>query len=665
MPSSEAQAPNITRQVHHARSHLLLTLAHMGVPWAVFAAVTIVGNALYVVLGRVIDHGQWADLATGLLLAAGLAAAALDLHLRRHRMSLVGRYIGPATTGAGTAMTAAFLQSGYSVPLALLWIFGGFAACTGWDAWLHHAPHHDLTIGFTANAQKSGLGEALFAPARKAKKAGTAPARTRPVVTGRVRLPGGEVTPHAAAERAAELEGAHHWPPGSASLVPNAEDAADADFTLSHPAALAQPLPWPGPSAPGAPMSVPFRLGGRQDGEVFFLRMTPVRHTRVTGMTGSGKTMSFLYNRAAEGITRQGYALFGIDLTKRWQFLGPLRPALHGAAVDPVAALRLMAGLERVRQARMDYMAGRNITEWAEDCGLSYMDIAMEELGEILALLKETAKGQPGAPFDIGTWLTNVRAARSSGMSWNTSNQSGKHTSFPTDARGSFYPLTFGLTDANDVAPALSERQAQAGCRPTLWADRVPGMAYVDHPGMPENTFSIPVRFYDWGQSGEQMAAYASEWPAAARPLDDISGEALENEPSLPPSYTLPGPGGTLPGRGRGDRTVVAGPWGRPQPPAEPTAGQKADMAIETVRRHLADLYVSGTTIVTFDDLTKAGLWGEAGKGAGGTTNRTRTWGYNALKDLTAFGYLQESTGARKRWKILPSVVRPGEAEQA
>jgi hypothetical protein len=402
-------------------------------------------------------------------------------------------------------------------------------------------------------------------------------------------------------------------------------------------------------------------MGVRQDGPYWTVRMAPVFHTRTTGMTGSGKTMSFLYNRAAEGVTRPNYAMFAVDVTKIWQFLGPVRDGLHGAATDPVAALRLFAALERVR---MGYMEQHYITEWTDETGLTYLDIALEELGEILNALTEAAKGQSGAPFDLKTWLTNVRAGRSAGMSWNTSSQSGKHTSFPTDARGSLYPVTFGLQDKNDVAPALSDRQAGAGCRPTMWGDRQPGTAFADLPGLDEGLFSVPLRFFDWGHDGRAMAAYMEQWPASGRPLDEVSAEAFAAEPGLPASYALPGPGGSLPGGRPDPRSASRRAGGWPEgvtplpgvrPPGQPdTRLNKAQEKLAESARsqqcffdQLERWLAAGTTTFTVTELQATDVLERAG--------RSRPWLYNAIETGEQTGYCRKvADKPARRWEIIP-----------
>ena len=196
-PSSTAQQPRVATQFGHARNEALTRAVHMVMPWAVFGGLTFGGNILYLVFGKVVDHGKWIGLAAGLVLLLGGGLTALDKHLRRHRMTAVGRLAGPVTVAAGSAATAAFLLAGYSTPLVMTWMFGGFAACLGWNFWMTHAASHDLTIGFTGAAVKSGIGPAQLVPARqpRAIAAPRAAAPQAPRFTGRVVMPPGLVTP--------------------------------------------------------------------------------------------------------------------------------------------------------------------------------------------------------------------------------------------------------------------------------------------------------------------------------------------------------------------------------------------------------------------------------------------------------------------------------------
>jgi hypothetical protein len=556
MPAADT-TPTMKQQARHARSEALTMLVRMGVPWAIFIALTIMGNVLYIALAKAVDHGKWTGLTTALVLVFGLASAGFDWHLRRHRMSLAGRAIGPATIAAGSVMTGTFLLTGYWVPLVLTYMLGGIAASVGWDAWLHHAAHHDLSIGFGEAAVKAGLGNArVLPPVRQPAPAGQSRSRARRDrdamprrLSGTVALDGGAVTPREAAERAANLEGALGYPPGALGLTQNARHGGWADYTVTDPQVLSESVPWPGPSRPGGSVADPFRMGWQQDMTLFEMLLLPIFHTMSSGTTGSGKTMSWFYNRLAEGVTRTDYAAFSIDLNKMWQFLGPVRAGLHGAAVTAEDALELLTAFERARIARLDYLSRRNMTEWRPGCGLTFLDFDLQECPDVFTMLERISRGKPGAPYTLDTWKSAAKGGRSWGAHWETSLQLAHNTEMPTVVRGQMQGrVCFGTANAGESKIGLTTAQAEAGCRPELWGVRYPGKAYADLPTRPAEQLPVPVRLFDWGRSGEAIAAYMEDWEAAGRPLDEVTGEAMENRPAEPPSYGLPGPGRNPPG---------------------------------------------------------------------------------------------------------------------
>ncbi|SDQ68512.1 hypothetical protein [Thermostaphylospora chromogena] len=85
------------------------------------------------------------------------------------------------------------------------------------------------------------------------------------------------------------------------------------------------------------------------------------------------------------------------------------------------------------------------------------------------------------------------------------------------------------LVGAADAAFGLSERQ-QDTCRPELWGNTQPGMAYMDVPGLPEGLVTVPGRTYAWdiGEDGQfsdeaataAMREHAEQWPASAKNVD-------------------------------------------------------------------------------------------------------------------------------------------------
>lgn len=651
--------PTIKQQARHARAEHVNAAVRMGEPWAIFIALTVMGNALYIALGKIVDHGEWISLTTALVLLCGIGLTAFDAHLRRYRMSAVGRAIGPVTIFSGTSLLSAFLLSGYSVPLMLIWAFGGSTAALGWGGWLHHAAHHDLAIGFTENAGKAGLGLARLAGSRKRGSAPALPGRpavrARPRVSGRVVLDGGEVTPAEAADRAAQLEGAHHWPVGAASLVPAEDDGAAADFTLSDPSVLAVPLPWPGVYAEGADLSVPFRPGLYQDGEEWLYYLLPAHHIRSSGRTGSGKTQSWLWNFQAEAVTRQDYACFGFDTVKRMQFFGPLAEAMHGIAITPEEALEQYLALRRARVARLDYMQKHGLTAWKPGCGLTFLNSWMEEAPSILNQIARLSKGKSGSQvFNLDDWAEGVKADRSAGIRHDASMQFGKDTEFPTPARGQFGTLCFGTADRNESKIGLSPAQVQAGARPELWGSRFPGKAYAD-PGVASadpSRVAMALRLWYWGEDTSIIERHMMQYPAAGRPLDDVTGEAMEDRPADPPSYGYPGPGGTLPGAGRPGRTrgstVVAGPWGQPKGDPRMEEAARAEQAVFSL---WLKWYAEGEESFTVMDMVNAPEFKALGK--------SRPHVYNYIATGVQKGLCEKIAEKPKlRWRIIPPQER-------
>jgi LAGLIDADG DNA endonuclease family protein len=1034
--------PGVGRQYGHARSDLLLRLAHAGVPWALFALLTVAGNVL-VLLGHVVPAFRaWQDLTAGLTLGGGLALAALDLHLRGHRMSVAGKAIGPVTTTAASAMLATFTLAGYSVPLVLLWAFGGAGACIGWDLWQAFGVHHDLGQLFTAQAEKAGLGGARLVrvsrpkapPAPAAQAAGRRASRPRvPAESGVIEWPRGQVTPAEAAEQVARIEGVRGYPPGAMSLSPDPDDAGMSGYRITDPAVLERATPWPGPYAPGAGMSVPFRYGDFQDGTVALVPRLPLFHTRAMGQTGSGKalkldtpvpvpsgwttmgelrdgdtvfddagqpcrvvkahpvllghpcyevafsdgsvitacadhlwtvdtasarrsadnalipdlrprktsahrpqqykhfqpqvvttaglaaglrdsrgalqysvrvaaplqcaeadlpvppytlgawlgdgttltgsitsvdqeilseieaegltvrvvpstagpgkaplyrvvglsrlllaagvreripgrytgkgtlrgvkhipvtyqrasesqrrallaglldtdgsctpggnvtfsvtserlardvlhlvsglgykatlrsrparlygrdcgtawtvsftpadkvfrlarkavrqvttvrrtalrryvtdvrpvestpvrcitvdspsslylagqacipthnTMSWGYCQLGEGVTREGYAAMVIDISKGEQFFGAWRPALHRFETGPERALYLLRGLHRARLARANFLAKSHRTEWEDGCGLSFLDVFMAEAPDIIALLETARSRAASAVMSLADWSSDVKNSRSAGMAWNLDLQLTHATEVPSVAQGQMSHLCLGVEEKEEARFGLSARQRDAGCRPELWGKKKPGMAYWDAPTLADEYGVMPMRFFHWQGGARQAFEYAGLYPATDRPLDDVTGEALEAEPGPPASHALPGPGGTLPGARPDPRDAAR--WGKNVRPLfrqpAPDVHDEAAKAENLVRAQLEEwLTRKGKDTFTSLELQKTRVHEKAG--------RSRAWLYDVIATFEQTGLAELVTDKpRKRWRILPAVVAPkqdsGEEEE-
>ena len=418
-------------------------------------------------------------------------------------------------------------------------------------------------------------------------------------------------------------------------------------------------------------MSVPFRLGVLQDGREFLYPRLPIGHRKVTGITDSGKTMSLAWNMFAEGITRIGYAAFVVDVVKGDQYMGALRPALHRLETSPDGALDMLAGLHRARLARCNYLATIHATEWYPGCGLSFVDSWLEEAPGILRLLGKTQKDREQGRFMLEEWVEDVNSFRSAGMSVTASyQQPDKTQAFSTAARAQFGDVCFGVADKLAAEFGLSELQRERGCRPQLWGASRPGMAYWDTATVPEPDKTLAMRHYFWGANSERIAAYASEWPASQRKLDDVTGEAMEARPGRPASSGFPV-----------NRAATRRPAASPAPaaaqaPAEqapaqlPATGQpaarhmriKPEEALKRVRAQLAVWRIEGTQFTVRELAVAVGhdvICPASTRNCGrrDCSARTRGWLYTQVDSFTKAGLLSvvfagEQGGSPARYQV-------------
>lgn len=92
--------------------------------------------------------------------------------------------------------------------------------------------------------------------------------------------------------------------------------------------------------------------------------------------------------------------------------------------------------------------------------------------------------------------------------------------------------MCFGVDNAAEADLGLSEEQRKRGCRPQLWGTKTPGKFHIDATSIPDDHIGMPARGWYWGPDSTLMAEYAAQHPWQDRPLDDVTGEALEAEPS-------------------------------------------------------------------------------------------------------------------------------------
>jgi hypothetical protein len=556
----------VKTQAVHGGHEVLIKVWDMAMPWMCWGAITVVSSGLLAGLHLFRDGGDclWVGLA---VIFVGLVIALADARLRSHRASWEGRLIGPVTALLTGLLTGLWLITGFSIPLAITWLLGGFVACILWDSWMTHGDARDIAATFNAKAAAAGTPGAQMVAVRREEVAGDdlspghreperkrrrsrlkvdeRPSRTKVTRAGLVLPSDPAMAADEVAARVAQYEVIGRDAVGSWSITGDPQDGGLAEVVISNPETLtAEPIFWPGPSAPGADLSVPFRLGLLQTGRPFLYHRMPVHHRKTTGKTGSGKTETLCWNTLAEGITREDYAMVASDIGKGEQYLGPVRPALHDLAVTVEEAVLQLTRLHRARLMRCNYLATQHLTEWQPGCGLTFLDCWMEEAAATLRQLGTSRSEQLAGRLMVDDWVEDVAMGRSAGMSWTAGFQRPtKEQAISAVATSQMGFFCFGIGAEEDAKFGLSKLQRERGCRPALF--NTPdhrGMFYADTETVPEDQKTVPVRGFYWGPGSSRIAAYASEYRAIDRPWDDVTGEAMTWTPAVSPTSAFPGP---------------------------------------------------------------------------------------------------------------------------
>ncbi|MEV4837805.1 hypothetical protein AB0K05_25005 [Nonomuraea sp. NPDC049486] len=488
-------------------------------PWIVGPLLYGLGWVLHVTLRS--DDAQviaW----TMVLMTVCVIALAVVTWFQSHARSVWGRVHTTATTVlAGMWMVAATINSPAATWPGRLALIGG------------------LTVIFSFNIRavlrRKGVdGDQLVADPLKAlfgagaERAGiTAQATTTKQgehkAEASVQLEHGKGTAEDLQKKVPYIESGAGLPPGSITVSLDPDDASKAKVTISDPRVLKNRIPWPGPSRPGGSIAEPMRLALWQDLDPLEYVCTG-HHLQVNGMTGAGKSIGGAWNFLAEAMTRFDVAIFAADTAKKEQTLGPLRRGLHRFETEIGAVRALLRTLHAEAPKRTDWLAARGYQKWVPGCGLTYWIIWLEEFPKIFDALPEKEQEK---------FLELVKELRSAGGTIVMSLQRSDYSQMPTLARSQLAKWCFGLERATDGKFALSEAQRDGGARPELWANKVPGMSYLDAPSIPDERIAMANRTFDWGaddqEANARMRQHADAWPAAAKEVDEFTAIIAAN----------------------------------------------------------------------------------------------------------------------------------------
>lgn len=633
-------------------------------PWAALPAGWIVGW---------LTHRAWATSdslpwATSALTAATIALSTVVWCLT-HDRGRWGRWHGTVTTAAaGTWITAAtVIGAGDAVTVSPFIPVGWVSLVITWNL--------RAVIRTTDGEYGGDRLRDLFAPHAKTVGLDGSTLRTKKTephkITAQMELANGK-TADDAQKAAPAMESAMGMPPGSILPTANADRADRADVAITDPRLLQRPIPWPGPSMPGASIAEPLRPGLWQDGQD--VQYTIINHhLQISGMTGSGKSFGGAWNLLGEIITRHDVAVLGADITKGDGTLGPLAPALHRLETTAQGARELLAEVLNEVKPRQNHLTRKGLKKWEPGCGLSYWVVWLEECPDVLDAL------------DIDNVVKLLRIARSAGITLVLSLQVATWDQLPTALRKLLYKMCFGLSDSDDREYCLTPAQHKIKtARPELWMADCQGMALLHAPSIPSDRIAMALRTYDWGAKGNTlMTEHAAAFPAAGkqicaftRKIARIAADTTRpsTRSSTPTASAHSQPSDPQPSESPNEDDAIQRPWDvagvmdehvttpdpNPEnqvqlddelPPADdegitfgtatvqPMTAQEARQALY---KQIADWHAAGRTKLAVADLS--GLWQEAGL--------SRSWANKWVRALVTSGHLQHDDKGSGYWIV-------------
>lgn len=510
------------------RTRLVSKLAVLVPPWLMLGATALAG---------LVSHAVWGapPEVTWVACAATLATTGLTglTWVITHARRALGRVHATLTVAAAGGWVTVATVTGLGPELVggMLW-WGGGALALSWNL--------RTVIRHVDPDQQGGGGDALAALFDRAKEqAGLKGARARAKevsdrkVKGQLALPPGQATVDDAQRAIGRLESGMQVPPGTIALAADPDRADLAEITLSDPRVLRKPIPWTGPSRPGASIADPIRVGVWQDGDdcEFVL---PGEHLQIMGKSGSGKSFGGAWNILGEAMTRPDAAILAIDTSKDEQTLGPLQPGLAKFVTEQADAVALLRAVHARIPQRTKWLGRHGFSKWEKGCGLAFWILWIEEAAKFMNSLSSK---------DEDRFEEIVKEIRSAGGRVVLSLQRSDYTQMSTLVRGQLAKMCFGLSSAEDARWGLSTRQQKVDTvEPEAWESNYPGMYYLDAPGVAEKNAVMPGRSFDWGDNGRAtMADHANTYAQATKQVDQFTAELI-----------------ALPGRGAGVSTNAA-----------------------------------------------------------------------------------------------------------
>jgi hypothetical protein len=490
--------------------------------------------------------------------------------------------------------------------------------------------------------QPSSKAESAWAPIRGLKRSRTKDVRTSP--DGAVRItvqhPPGEATTDDVLAGRKNIASRFSVDESAVSVakVPGRADRTYVTVRPDNPTSVR--VPWPGLSAPGKSIAdAPVRIGVRADGSPLVFWVTgddelsrPAPHTLWTGMTGSGKTESFV-TAVLEMRSRTDCVPVVGDPEKFMLSFGDIADAFGIAADGPEQTLQLIRNLPETLRYRAYELGRLGYKQWIPECytkhGIPLVPVHIEEAASALARNDD--------------FNTAIRIARALGMPISASMQVAVFRNLPREARAQFgNSLAHGVKEMQDAKFALTDATLAAGADPTRWGPNHPGRMYAEVIGVPEDQWSMECRAFRVTLA-EKRAALEATFPHWAQ-MDPGTYELLNRGIERPDTRGPVTAGVSFSQQAPADSEVITVKLTNP---VISGAKPSTEDAREMISSRIDSLEMQGAATIGFSDFTDLVA----------PLQRHRTWIYVELDRQTAAGRLEKAEGDRREYRIIPRSV--------
>jgi hypothetical protein len=445
--------------------------------------------------------------------AAGLTLASAGLTALTAKVAGggAGRRTHATCTVAGASawVTAATIAGPGVHPLLDMWLIGGVAGAIAWNI--------RRVLKTTEKANDKTENEFFKA----VKLAGTKVRGQMEIAPNKVQaqlqLPPGQLTADDVSQAKGRIASGLSVSPTAVRITPDPEHHDRATLTVVPHDMLKSPTDWAGPSAPGASIAEPLVLGIYEDGEPVRLwlpgdKSVPrnATHALVMGMNGAGKSHGAKI-AWTEILTRREVVLWAADPSKGKQTLRIVMGAADWVATNQDSSQAMIDCLPDVIHARASRLGEMGLDQWVPGCGLPYLVVWIEEAARLVR--------------DSETMIDIAQQARSAGVSIVLSMQRPSYRNITVDVRQQLGVVwCYGVKSIEDAAFALSDDLIDGGANPAAWANKKPGYAYLEAPGIDDDRMVTPTRTP--AATDDQLIAAIHEAAPVRDQLDPVTATA-------------------------------------------------------------------------------------------------------------------------------------------